>query len=43
MEEFSYLDQDCLLKGTLVIRVVSGRDGKPIAGKPVRIQGCGFG
>ena len=43
MEDFSFLDQEGLLKGTLVIRVVSRRDGKPIADKPVRIHGCGFG
>ncbi len=42
MEDFSYLEEDCLLKGTLVVHVTSRRDGKPLAGKTVRVQACGF-
>jgi hypothetical protein len=43
MEEFSYLEEDCLLKGTLVITVLSRHDGRPLPGKVVRVLGCGFG
>jgi hypothetical protein len=42
MSEWSPLEDDVLLKGTLLV-VVKGRDGKPRAGKRVQVKGCGFG
>jgi hypothetical protein len=41
MDDFSPLEEDVWLKGTLIVHVV-GRDGRPLLGKIVRVQGCGF-
>lgn len=41
MENWSPLDDDVLLTGTLLVRVL-GRDGQPRAGRRVVIRGCGF-
>jgi hypothetical protein len=41
MDDFSPLEEDVWLKGTLIIHVV-GRNGKPLPGKVVHVQGCGF-
>lgn len=41
MAEFSPLEDDVLLKGSLLI-VVRGRDGQPRPGKQVQVRGCGF-
>lgn len=43
MGEWSPLDDDILLKGTLLVRVTGRRDGRPLAGKRVTVRGCGFG
>jgi hypothetical protein len=41
MGDWSPLDEDVLLKGSLCVRVV-GRDGSPQAKRRVVIRGCGF-
>ena len=41
MEEWSPLEEDVLLKGSLLV-IVRGRDGLPREGKKVRVKGCGF-
>jgi hypothetical protein len=43
MGEFSPLEDDVWLKGTLIVRAVGRRDGKPQRGKRVVVRGCGFG
>jgi hypothetical protein len=40
MDDFSPLEEDVWLKGTLIIHV--GRNGRPLPGKVVHVQGCGF-
>jgi len=41
MEDWSPLEEDVLLKGSLYI-VVRGPDGRPRAGRRVLVKGCGF-
>lgn len=43
MDDWSPLDDDVWLKGTLVVIVTSRRDGRPLPGRQVTVQGCGFG
>jgi hypothetical protein len=42
MGDWSPLDEDVLLRGTLTIRVTSRKDGRPVAGQRVLVRGCGF-
>lgn len=41
MNDWSPLDEDVLLTGTLTV-TVRDRRGRPLAGKVVEISGCGF-
>jgi hypothetical protein len=41
MNDWSPLEEDVLLKGTLTVVVRRG-DGRPAAGQRVAIRGCGF-
>jgi hypothetical protein len=41
MEEWSPLEEDVLLKGSLLV-IVRGRDGRPRAEQRVVVKGCGF-
>lgn len=41
MEEWSPLEEDVLLKGSLLV-IVRGRDGRPRPDKRVMVKGCGF-
>ncbi len=41
MGDWSPLDEDILLKGTLTV-VVRRRDGRPSRGQRVSVRGCGF-
>jgi hypothetical protein len=42
MNDWSPLDEDVLLKGTLFVRVMSRASGTPLPGKRVVVRGCGF-
>lgn len=42
MDDWSPLEQDVLLKGTLLVRVISKRDGTPRVGKKIAVFACGF-
>jgi hypothetical protein len=41
MEDWSPLEEDVLLKGSLLV-IVRGRDGTPRPNKQVLVKGCGF-
>jgi hypothetical protein len=41
MDDWSPLEEDVLLKGSLLV-TVRGRDGRPREGKRVVVKGCGF-
>lgn len=41
MSDWSPLEEDVLLKGTLTVLVLS-RSGRPCSGQEVVIRGCGF-
>jgi hypothetical protein len=41
MSDWSPLDEDVLLKGSLLV-IVRRPDGRPRAGQRVDVQGCGF-
>jgi hypothetical protein len=43
MDFWSPLEEDVLLRGTLLVRVTGRRDRRPLAGKRVVVRGCGFG
>jgi hypothetical protein len=38
MSDFSPFEQDVLLKGTLMVRTISQRDGKPQRGRQVIVR-----
>jgi hypothetical protein len=42
MNDWSPLEEDVLLKGSLLVLVTSRRDGRPLAGRRVTVRGCGF-
>jgi hypothetical protein len=42
MSDWSPLEEDVLLKGTLLVRVIGKHNRQPLAGKRVTVQGCGF-
>jgi len=42
MNDWSPLDADVLLKGTLLVRVINKRDGQPRFGKKVSVFACGY-
>jgi hypothetical protein len=42
MNDWSPLDADVLLKGTLLVRVINKRDGQPRVGKKVSVFACGY-
>jgi hypothetical protein len=42
MSEWSPLDEDVLLTGTLLVRVRRRADGRPVPNRRVAIRGCGF-
>jgi hypothetical protein len=42
MGDSSPFEQDVLLKGTLTVRAVSRRDGKPQRGQRVIVRACGY-
>jgi hypothetical protein len=42
MNDWSPLEEDVFLKGTLLIRVTGRKDHRPRAGKHVLVGGCGF-
>jgi hypothetical protein len=43
MGDWSPLDEDVLLKGTLCVRVTSRKDGRGLPNRRVAVRGCGFG
>lgn len=43
MDGFLPFGEDVWLTGTLVVRVVGRRDGRPRHNQPVQVEGCGFG
>jgi hypothetical protein len=42
MSDWSPLDGDVLLKGTLFVRVIGRKDRQPRVGRRVTVRGCGF-
>jgi hypothetical protein len=42
MGDWSPLDEDTLLKGTLLVRIIGREDGQPRPGRRVSVHGCGF-
>ena len=42
MSDWSPLDDDVLLTGTLVVRVVGRKDGRGLPDRRVTVRGCGF-
>jgi hypothetical protein len=42
MGDWSPLEDDVLLTGTLLVRVVGRTDGRPRPGRRVSVRGCGF-
>jgi hypothetical protein len=42
MDDWSPLEKDVLLKGSLLVRVIGRRDRRPRAEKRVVVRGCGF-
>jgi hypothetical protein len=42
MSDWSPLEEDVYLKGTLLVRVTSRKDHRPRVGKRVQVRGCGF-
>jgi hypothetical protein len=42
MGDWSPLEDDVLLKGSLLVVVRSRRDKRPLPGKRVVVRGCGF-
>ena len=42
MSDFAPLQDDVLLKGLLVVRVIGRRDARPRSGQRVAVQACGY-
>jgi hypothetical protein len=42
MNDWSPLNEDVFLKGTLVVRVTGRHDHRPKPGRQVTVHGCGF-
>jgi hypothetical protein len=43
MSDFSPFESDVLLKGTLIVRAIGRRDGRPQSGRRVVVRACGYG